>query len=105
MNSIWSTFGAYVARQLRNGKGVGIPKFGNFTFTSTNVDLGVRLYFFCPLRELKAQLNLPFISCIGNHKPCSEGSAGQGASISGWKRLCFSRSIEGRHCSQPWGTN
>jgi len=42
VNSIWSALGAYIARQLRNGKGVGIPKFGNFTFTSTDVDLAVR---------------------------------------------------------------
>jgi nucleoid DNA-binding protein len=41
VNHIWKGFGSYVAKQLRNGKGVGIPKFGNFSFTATDVDLAV----------------------------------------------------------------
>lgn len=36
---IWTAFGKYVAKNLKAGKGVGIPKFGNFTFTPINVDL------------------------------------------------------------------
>jgi hypothetical protein len=36
---IWTAFGKYVAKTLKMGKGVGIPKFGNFTFTPMKVDL------------------------------------------------------------------
>ena len=39
---IWKGFGSYVAKQLRNGKGVIVPKFGHFTFSAPNVDLAVR---------------------------------------------------------------
>ena len=39
VNSIWKAFGSYISRQLRNGKGVSVPKFGNFTFSATHVDL------------------------------------------------------------------
>lgn len=39
MQIIWKGFGSYIAKELRNGRGVAIPKFGNFTFTSTLVDL------------------------------------------------------------------
>ena len=45
VNSIWRAFGSYVAKQLRNGKGVCVPKFGNFTFSAPNVDLAVALIF------------------------------------------------------------
>ena len=38
---IWKGFGSYIAKQLRNGKGVSVPKFGNFTFSPTLVDLAV----------------------------------------------------------------
>lgn len=41
VNSIWKGFGSYVAKQLRNGKGISVPKFGNFTFTAPIVDLAV----------------------------------------------------------------
>jgi hypothetical protein len=44
VNQIWKGFGSYIAKQLRNGKGVGVPKFGNFTFTATDVDLAVIFY-------------------------------------------------------------
>lgn len=37
--SIWDALGQYIYRQLRNGKGVWVPKLGNFTFTGMNVDL------------------------------------------------------------------
>ncbi len=30
-----------MAKELRNGRGVAVPKFGNFTFTQTLVDLAV----------------------------------------------------------------
>ena len=36
---IWTAFGKYIAKTLKTGKGVGIPKFGNFTFTPIHVDL------------------------------------------------------------------
>lgn len=36
---IWTAFGKYIAKTLKSGKGVGIPKFGNFTFTPMKVDL------------------------------------------------------------------
>jgi precorrin-2 methylase len=40
---VWRAFGSYIAKELRNGRGVAVPRFGNFTFTSTIVDLGVRI--------------------------------------------------------------
>lgn len=46
VNSIWKGFGSYVAKQMRNGKGISVPKFGNFTFTACNVDLAVRINCF-----------------------------------------------------------
>lgn len=36
---IWTAFGKYVSKTLKAGKGVGIPKFGQFTFTPMQVDL------------------------------------------------------------------
>ena len=39
MRTIWRAFGSYIAKQLINGKGVVVPKFGNFTFTATEVSL------------------------------------------------------------------
>lgn len=39
--AIWDAFGQFINRQLRAGKGVWIPKLGQFTFTSKNVDLAV----------------------------------------------------------------
>lgn len=36
---VWTAFGKYIEKELKNGKGVGIPKFGQFTFTPINVDL------------------------------------------------------------------
>ena len=36
---IWDAFGSFISKSLKNGKGVWIPKFGNFTFTAINVDL------------------------------------------------------------------
>ena len=41
VSAIWKGFGSYIAKQLRNGKGVSVPKLGNFTFSPTAVDLGV----------------------------------------------------------------
>lgn len=41
--NIWDALGQYIARQLRNGKGVWVPKLGNFTFTGMNVDLAVSI--------------------------------------------------------------
>ena len=43
MRSIWRALGSYVAKQLVNGKGVTIPRFGTFTFTAAEVNLTVRL--------------------------------------------------------------
>jgi nucleoid DNA-binding protein len=37
---IWTAFGKFVSKTLKQGKGVAIPKFGNFTFTHAKVDLG-----------------------------------------------------------------
>jgi hypothetical protein len=39
MKSCWRALGSYIAKQLINGKGVIIPKFGNFTFTAAEVSL------------------------------------------------------------------
>ena len=39
MTAIWKGFGSYIAKELRNGRGIAVPKFGNFTFTSPIVDL------------------------------------------------------------------
>lgn len=36
---IWTAFGKFVAKTLKTGKGVSIPKLGNFTFTPIQVDL------------------------------------------------------------------
>lgn len=36
---IWTAFGKYVEKVLKSGKGVAIPKFGQFTFTPIKVDL------------------------------------------------------------------
>lgn len=41
MRTIWRALGSYIAKQLINGKGVIVPKFGNFTFTATEVSLAV----------------------------------------------------------------
>ena len=41
LRSIWRGLGAYVAKQLTNGKGVIIPRFGNFTFSAAEVNLTV----------------------------------------------------------------
>ena len=41
LRSIWRALGSYVAKQLTNGKGVIIPKLGNFTFTAAEVNLTV----------------------------------------------------------------
>lgn len=40
---IWEAFGLYIAKQLRSGKGVWVPKFGQFSFTGMNVDLAVSI--------------------------------------------------------------
>lgn len=45
MRSIWRALGSYVAKQLVNGKGVTIPRFGTFTFTAAEVNLTVRLFY------------------------------------------------------------
>jgi nucleoid DNA-binding protein len=45
MTEIWHAFGNFIARQIRSGKGVGVPKFGNFTFTAQDVDLAVSLVY------------------------------------------------------------
>jgi hypothetical protein len=37
--AIWKAFGGLVAKELRLGRGVWIPKFGHFSFTATAVDL------------------------------------------------------------------
>jgi hypothetical protein len=41
VGAIWRGFGSYLAKQLRNGKGVSVPKLGNFTFSAAHVDLAV----------------------------------------------------------------
>lgn len=41
LRSIWRALGSYVAKQLTNGKGVTIPRFGKFTFTAAEVNLTV----------------------------------------------------------------
>ncbi len=45
LRSIWRALGSYIAKQLVNGKGVIIPRFGSFTFTAVEVDLSVRNLF------------------------------------------------------------
>ena len=39
--TIWEAFGEYIAKQLRQGRGVAVPTLGQFTFTSKTVDLAV----------------------------------------------------------------
>ena len=41
LRSVWRAFGSYVAKQLVNGKGVIVPRFGVFTFTAAEVNLAV----------------------------------------------------------------
>ena len=41
VSQVWRAFGSYLAKELRNGRGVAGPRVGNFTFTSTIVDLAV----------------------------------------------------------------
>ena len=54
VNHIWRSFGSFIAKQLKLGKGIGVPKFGNFTFQSSDVDLAVN--------EFRSNI-------LGNHKP------------------------------------
>lgn len=37
--TVWDAFGSYLAKVMRNGRGVWVPKFGIFTFSAMNVDL------------------------------------------------------------------
>ena len=39
--AIWEALGQYISKHMKLGKGVWIPKFGQFTFTGMNVDLAV----------------------------------------------------------------
>ena len=39
VKTIWRALGSYIAKQLVNGKGVTIPRFGTFTFTAAEVNL------------------------------------------------------------------
>ena len=39
LRTVWRAFGSYIAKQLVNGRGVVIPRFGNFTFTAAEVNL------------------------------------------------------------------
>ena len=41
LRSIWRALGSYIAKQLTNGKGVIVPRFGTFTFTAAEVNLAV----------------------------------------------------------------
>ena len=41
LRTIWRGLGAYIAKQLVNGKGVIIPRLGSFTFTAAEVNLTV----------------------------------------------------------------
>jgi hypothetical protein len=43
--TVWDAFGSYVARVMKTGKGVAVPKFGIFTFSAMNVDLAVSYLF------------------------------------------------------------
>ena len=42
LNTCWNAFGEYIARQLKQGRAVHIPKWGIFTFTPADVDLHVK---------------------------------------------------------------
>jgi hypothetical protein len=37
----WEAFGAYVSRLMRAGKGVHVPKFGLFSFSTVEIDMAV----------------------------------------------------------------
>ena len=39
LNIVWDSLGKYLSRNMRNGRGVIIPKFGQFTFTAPIVTL------------------------------------------------------------------
>jgi hypothetical protein len=39
--TIWEAFGSYIAKTMRGGRGIWVPKFGIFTFSAMNVDLAV----------------------------------------------------------------
>ena len=36
---IWDAFGAYISKNLAQGRGILVPKLGSFTFSAPNVDL------------------------------------------------------------------
>ena len=38
-DAVWDSFGQFVAKNMKLGKGVWIPKFGQFSFTAMTVDL------------------------------------------------------------------
>lgn len=37
IGSVWGSFGLYISRQMRMGRGIIIPNFGTFTFSAPNV--------------------------------------------------------------------
>ena len=39
INIVWDSLGKYLSKSLRNGRGVVVPKFGQFTFTAPMVTL------------------------------------------------------------------
>ena len=39
LNIVWDSLGKYLSRNLRNGRGIIIPKFGTFTFSAPVVTL------------------------------------------------------------------
>ena len=43
--TVWDAFGQYIARSMKNGRGVAVPKFGIFTFSAMDVDLAVSYSF------------------------------------------------------------
>lgn len=62
--SIWRALGSYIAKQLINGKGVQIPKFGNFTYSATELDMAVSYFIIDCLFE---STSLTFLIIIGNY--------------------------------------
>ena len=57
IRTVWRGLGSYIAKTLMNGKGVIIPKFGNFTFTGIDVDLAVSKTLFFNLWCVQGSTN------------------------------------------------
>jgi len=78
INSAWASFGAVLAKNLRLGKAIVIPKFGTITFTSPNVKLEVK----------KTLFGSCFLIPSGCYQPRPKRCQTETSSVSGFKGIC-----------------